>query len=395
MTIIKSQEEAERFHTLLSQRTSLKTNYFLWLLFHIHSDVQQRESTLSELQESLSEHQAVVSEKESLLKKAKKEASKARSQSSAKDKQRIKFEAEVDKLQPSVIESSEAISALTKRITSDVKAVSKIEKEKTAHREKLVELEEEIREYQEKEEELQNEYDELKDSESGVGNMTEEQEMEYETIRDAAAVASAVPRRKLQSAVRSLESARSTAAKVVEERKELQGRKDDAERSVGELTARKETLEKVSYESNFNATIDYRQISQKIYFSQKQSREKTQSELATSESTLSTLQKSVSEYQIKRAAIETQLETIHNTLRQAKDDRRKDKEEERILNAIGALKRHFPGVKGRLADLCRPSQQRYNLAVTVAGGKDMDAIVVDGKKTAFDCIKYLRGELEY
>ena len=34
---------------------------------------------------------------------------------------------------------------------------------------------------------------------------------------------------------------------------------------------------------------------------------------------------------------------------------------------------HFPGVKGRLVDLCRPSQSRYNLAVTVAGGKDMDA----------------------
>ena len=123
-----------------------------------------------------------------------------------------------------------------------------------------------------------------------------------------------------------------------------------------------------------------------------QSLEKTQSELATSESTLSTLQKSVSEYQTKRTAIEAKLETIQNTLRQAKDDRRKGKEEERILNAIGALKRHFPGVKGRLVDLCRPSQQRYNLAVTVAGGKDMDAIVVDTKKTAFDCIKYLRDQ---
>ena len=123
-----------------------------------------------------------------------------------------------------------------------------------------------------------------------------------------------------------------------------------------------------------------------------QSLEKTQSELATSESTLSTLQKSVSEYQTKRTAIEAKLETIQHTLRQAKDDRRKGKEEERILNAIGALKRHFPGVKGRLVDLCRPSQQRYNLAVTVAGGKDMDAIVVDTKKTAFDCIKYLRDQ---
>jgi structural maintenance of chromosome 1 len=48
------------------------------------------------------------------------------------------------------------------------------------------------------------------------------------------------------------------------------------------------------------------------------------------------------------------------------------------------------GVYGRLVDLCRPTQRKYNLAVTVAGGKDMDAIVVDTKETGFECIKYLR-----
>lgn len=123
-----------------------------------------------------------------------------------------------------------------------------------------------------------------------------------------------------------------------------------------------------------------------------QSLAKTQAELETAEFDLQAVQKTASEYQTKRDTLETQLDQINNTLRQAKDDRRKDKEEERILNAIGALKRHFPGVKGRLVDLCRPSQNRYNMAVTVAGGKDMDAVVVDTKQTAFDCIKYLRGE---
>jgi len=366
--VLKEQkEEAERFHNLLQQRTALKTNHFLWLLFHIHSDVQQRESAVAELQESLAEHQAVVTEKEGLLKQAKKEASKARSQSSAKDKLRIKLEAEEDKLQPSVIESNEAIAALKKRVAADARAAAKVEKEKTAHASKLAELEEEIEEHREKESELQKEYDELKQSESGgIGSLTEEQEVEYERIRDAAAVASAPPRRKLQSAVRGLESARAKAAKVGEERKECEGRKEDAERSCGELTTRKDTLEK--------------------------SLEKTRSELKEAESTLSELQKTAAEYQTKRHNIEAQLDAINNTLRQAKDDRRKGKEEERILNAIGALKRHFPGVKGRLVDLCRPSQQRYNLAVTVAGGKDMDAIVVDTKRTATDCIKYLRDQ---
>lgn len=241
----QQQEEAERFHDLLQQRTTLKENYFLWLLFHIHSDIQQRESNKAELQESLEECQAVVTEKEAALKKAKKEASKARGSTSSKDKLRIKLEAEVDKLQPSVIESSEAIQALKKRVASDERVVARIEKDKASHGKRLSALQAEIDEYTEQESDLQKEYDEVKESETGVGAMTEEQEVQYEKVRDAAAVASAAPRRELQTAVRVLESARARAAKVSEEKKELIGRKEDAERSVEELTQRKDTLEKV------------------------------------------------------------------------------------------------------------------------------------------------------
>lgn len=391
------QEEAERFNDLLEKRTALKTNYFLWLLFHIHSDVQKGEAKHVELLESLEEHQEVVREKEDVLKTAKKDASKARSQTSSKDKLRIKLEAEVDKLQPSVIESTEAIQALKKRVSASEKAVKRIEKEKATHGEKLAELESEIEEYEEKEAELQKEYDDLKQSQNGAGALTEEQEVEYEKIRDAAAVASAGPRRELQSAVRALESARAKAARFTEERKELEGKKEDAERSVAELSDRKKTLEKVSPRLIFllstriitRLPLPTRTLLTYVFI---QSLKKTQDDLKSSEDELQTLQKSASDYQTKRADIERQVEQINNTLRQAKDDRRKGKEEERILNTIGALKRHFPGVKGRLVDLCRPSQNRYNLAVTVAGGKDMDAVVVDTKKTAFDCIKYLRDQ---
>lgn len=61
-----------------------------------------------------------------------------------------------------------------------------------------------------------------------------------------------------------------------------------------------------------------------------------------------------------------------------------------MLQGIASLKRNFPGVQGRLVDLCRPTQRKYNLAVTVAAGKDMDAIVVDTKQTGFECINHLR-----
>ena len=244
--VLKEQkEEAEKFHELLEQRTALKTNYFLWLLFHIHSDVQQRETTRAELLDELEEHQKIVNEKEAVVKSAKKDASKARNVTSSKDKLRIKLEGEVSRLEPNVIASSEAIQALKKRLAADEKAVKRIKNEKDVHADKVSALQEEIEEYEAKESELQTEYDELKQSEDGVGALTEEQEVRYEEIRDAAAVASAAPRRELQSAVRALESARAKAAKVAEEKKDLMGRKEEAERSVNELTQRTEKLEKV------------------------------------------------------------------------------------------------------------------------------------------------------
>jgi structural maintenance of chromosome 1 len=86
------------------------------------------------------------------------------------------------------------------------------------------------------------------------------------------------------------------------------------------------------------------------------------------------------------------LEKISKTLRDARDDHRKSRDEERMIQAVSSLKRHFPGVQGRLVDLCRPTQRRFNLAVTVAGGKDMDAVVVNAKQTGFECIQYLRDQ---
>jgi structural maintenance of chromosome 1 len=47
----------------------------------------------------------------------------------------------------------------------------------------------------------------------------------------------------------------------------------------------------------------------------------------------------------------------------------------------------FPGVHGRLIDLCSTTNKKYNVAVTVAMGSNMEAVVVDDEKTAMECIQ--------
>ena len=118
--------------------------------------------------------------------------------------------------------------------------------------------------------------------------------------------------------------------------------------------------------------------------------EKTESDREAAERELKEATQAAERAERRREELDAEIEKINVTLREARDDRRKNKDEERLLQAIDALKRHFPGVQGRLVDLCRPSQRRFDLAVTVAAGKDMDAIVVDTKTTGLECIRYLR-----
>jgi structural maintenance of chromosome 1 len=67
----------------------------------------------------------------------------------------------------------------------------------------------------------------------------------------------------------------------------------------------------------------------------------------------------------------------------------------RLRDAIESMKRIFPGVYGRLVDLCKPSQKKFDTAVSVVLGKNLDAIIVDEKKTAIDCIEVAHSPKKY
>lgn len=88
-------------------------------------------------------------------------------------------------------------------------------------------------------------------------------------------------------------------------------------------------------------------------------------------------------------SLRAKLDEIDNQLRELKADKRENERDKRIAEAVASLKRLFPGVHGRMTDLCRPTQKKYNLAVTVAMGRYMDAVVVEDDSTGKECIKVI------
>jgi structural maintenance of chromosome 1 len=84
------------------------------------------------------------------------------------------------------------------------------------------------------------------------------------------------------------------------------------------------------------------------------------------------------------------LTNILNQLMEAKLDQRESEKEQRLKETLSSLKRIFPGVRGRVSDLCKPTQRKYDSAISVILGRHLDAIIVDREKTAIECIQLLR-----
>jgi len=128
--------------------------------------------------------------------------------------------------------------------------LAKTKDEAESHDQTLAALETEIAEYKKTLSQLETDYEEVKRGATGPDQvtLTEEQEAEYERVREAAAAASDKPRRKLTSLNRKLESARATAANLGQEYEEVKNRRDEAARDVRDFTERKEKLSSVSIE---------------------------------------------------------------------------------------------------------------------------------------------------
>lgn len=95
---------------------------------------------------------------------------------------------------------------------------------------------------------------------------------------------------------------------------------------------------------------------------------------------------------------------MHNKLLQAGVDQKESEREAKMKETLSNLQRIFPGtsrlptgitailkhvtgVRGRVIDLCKPTQRKYETAVSVVLGRNIDAVVVDEEKTAIECIE--------
>ncbi|KAK4936403.1 Structural maintenance of chromosomes protein 1, partial [Elasticomyces elasticus] len=94
----------------------------------------------------------------------------------------------------------------------------------------------------------------------------------------------------------------------------------------------------------------------------------------------------------QRTELNEKLQDVLRKLIEADDGKQASRKEIKIQETIATLKRTYPGVRGRLHELCTPKQKKFQEAVGVVLGRHFDSVVVETEAIAKQCIEFLRDQ---
>lgn len=352
-------EEAEKHIKLQDQLKSVKQEHYLWQLLNIQKDIEKANEDMDDEENSLKE---IVHELDNYEAEAKKKSKEQAGYLKEIEHCRRKIADKQNRLdnQSDLVKLKEEITRITSKIKTTGKELTKKKEERRRHVEEVRRLENDLRDVTKQLEELRE-----KSQDAGGKLQLVDSELEtYHQIKEEAGMKTA----KLKDEKEVLDRQQNAD---IESRKYL-------EEKIQQLENRKQELElqEKNMQTKLKKILDtvgkYKEDLTRVQKEQREMKDK--------------LVDSRRKYDMLKAKIGD----LDNQLRELKADRHDNERDARLSQAVETLKRLFPGVHGRMTDLCRPTQKKYNLAVTVAMGRFMEAVVVEDEQTGKECIKYLK-----
>ncbi|CAH9134035.1 unnamed protein product [Cuscuta epithymum] len=358
----EQKEEAERHLRLQKELKALKQEHFLWKLFNIENDITK---ATKDLEDEEIRRREIVDQ----LERYEKEASQKKKQLSGYLKEVALHErriagnkSELDKNQSEVVKKKEEASRITSKIKSARKELEKRQGEKKKHAEEVQRLQRDLADITEQLDELRKKSHDA----GGKLQLADNQLETYHQIKEEAGMKTAKLRDEKDVLDRKQNSDTEVLKNLEENFQQLQNRKQELESQEKQMQSRlKKILEAVKKQKE-ELTLAIKE--------QREMRDKH------------------ADSRRKYDMLRSKIDDVDNRLRELKADRHESDRDTRISQAVEALKRLFPGVHGRMIDLCKTTQTKYNLAVTVAMGRFMDAVVVEDEHTGKECIKYLKDQ---
>ncbi|KAI1316984.1 Structural maintenance of chromosomes protein 1 [Mortierella claussenii] len=354
--------EAERFETLQDEKANLLINYLVWKLFHIERNITSTEKSIITKEEALKTAQEEMDKLEESYKSVKKEQALAQREIYRKERSIAKREKALSDLHPEALSLDEKVAHVTKKIRSIKINGAAVEETYKAQQQSVSQQQAELTKMEKAAAKFE---EEAKVQEEARGVTLSQEDMAFYTSRkEEVALKTVAQTQQLGQLKRNIKTAREENSRLQESVTELEVKKGRlAEQESGLIEHQRKV------ESNIAQVL--------------QDQARAQQELSNINNERLRIEKTELELNEK-------LTNTLNQLMEAKLDQRESEKEQRFKETLASLKRIFPGVHGRVTDLCKPTQRKYDTAISVVVGRHLDAIIVDKEKTAIECIQLLR-----
>ncbi|KAI4340179.1 hypothetical protein MLD38_025042 [Melastoma candidum] len=358
----EQKEEAEKHFRLQDQLKRVKAEYYLWQLFYMEKDINKLND---DLDVDVKKRQDVMHELEGFeneASKKKKEQAKYQKEIALCERKISERSRRLDNNQPQMLKLKEETSRIQSKIENARKEIGRRKKEARKHTDEIKVLQKGIKDVQAKLKELRE------NGRDGAQKLqlNDDELQHYFKIKEDAGMKTA----KLRDEKDVLDRQQLTN---IEAQKNL-------DENLQQLHSRERELE--SQEKQMRQRLD------KI----RESSDKYKNEIKELKEELKVMKDKNQNARSKHENLKLRLGEVEDKLSESRADRYENERDARLSQAVDSLKRLFRGVHGRVTDVCKPTQKKYNLAVTVAMGKFMDAVVVEDEQTGKECIKYLKDQ---
>jgi structural maintenance of chromosome 1 len=356
-------KEADRFTEINDKTTQQRRDLALVELFFVENTLAQQKQELERLQEVVNKMQKEFASEEKIRGMKKQQLDKHKVYMEHLREHRT-LNVELREKKTNVDRLRISLEHLRKKADDQSVEVKQVKAATTVRSKETQRLEEQLRQQEALLAAFVEQCKQEDAQASHHGTLTAEQWTEYRRLKKDADCESISHRQELETVLRQRES-------LTEGLKQAAAALDNHENQAKEMQA--------VIERNQERIRDLTRKSDESKVSQEDMKRKE----AQASVSLVQMQSRLAEQQEELHRVQQQL----LELRFVKDDNKMNK---RISEALQSLKALYPGIHGKLIDLCEVPQAKYRNAVTVAMGKNLEAVVVDTTDTAMGCIRYLK-----
>jgi len=360
----EQKKEADNFQAKAEERDNAIVKHILWKLYHFQKVIDDSSEEIARHQEELKEFRRGVKKYESALEEARKDYASTQ-KGVGKIERGIKSkERDIEDKHNSLVPIDEKVEHVQREAAKVQKRINDLSKERDQQAAGIESAKKELATVDKAHKLFEAQWKEQMKKQGK--ELSPDDLKEYNKLKGELISQTSKNQAKLENLLRALKTDEITVNSLKSKADSSQTRVDKISEEVNYITERRDTTK---------ASI--KQISKDIDGKKKE---------------YNVLQSERLRINQKRTESEEKIADVVKKLDDAKDGRRQNEKEIRTKEMVTSLKRIYPGVRGRIGELCKPKQKKFDEAVITALGRDFDSVIVDTEKTGMECVQYLKDQ---